>query len=549
MRSMRSTRFARAPLYLALLAVLALLAACAAPAAAPTTGEAAAPAGEAASQPGIMVVGIAEDTASLDPARAYETLPTIVHKATYDTLVTFPAGSVDTIEPLLAESWSISDDGLVYTFTLRPDAVFSNGDPVKASDVVFSFNRMINIKGNPSFLADGIVSIEAPDDATVVLTLANPDPAILAKLVFGAFSVTSQAMVEAQGGTAAADAATTDTAEQWLNNNSAGSGAYVIEKWDPQVETVLVRNENYYGTAPAIERIIIRNIPESATQKIQLEAGDLDVAFDLGADQVDALKQNENVAVYEGLSDTLVFLKANNNPEVSADLSKPQVQKAIRLAMDYEGLRTLAGGQSVTPASVLPVGFLGAMPANSGPQRDLDAARVLLKEAGFDEGQLAIELAYPDFTYNGINMGTFAQKIQADLLEAGINVTLRPTELQVALEAYRQGTEPFGLWFWLPDYRDSNDYLEFLPEGVVGTRTGWTDATGDDAVKAIRDAARVETDPAARADLFMQMQEYLIESGPYVTVVQPGLQVGLGKDVKGFVYNPQWRVDLGLLSK
>lgn len=546
---MRSTRFARAPLYLALLVVLALLAACAAPVAAPTAGEAAAPAGAAATQPGTLVLGIAEDTASLDPARAFETLPTIIHKATYDTLVTFPAGSVDSIEPLLAESWTISDDGLVYTFTLRPDAVFSNGDAVKASDVVFSFNRMVNIKGNPSFLADGIVSVEAPDDATFVLTLANPDPAILAKLVFGAFSVTSQAMVEAQGGTAAADAATTDTAEQWLNNNSAGSGAYVIEKWDPQVETVLVRNEKYYGTPPAIERIIIRNLPESATQKIQLEAGDLDVAFDLGADQVAALKNNPNVAVYEGLSDTLVFLKANNNPEISADLSKPQVQKAIRLALDYEGLRTLAGGQSVTPASVLPVGFLGAMAANSGPQRDLDAAKALVQEAGFGEGELAIELTYPDFTYNGINMGTFAQKIQADLQEAGINATLKPTEVQVALEAYRQGTEPFGLWFWLPDYRDSNDYVEFLPEGVVGTRTGWTDATADDAIKAIRDAAKVETDLAARVDLFKQMQDYLIESGPYAAVVQPGLQVGLSKDLKGFVYNPQWRVDLGLLSK
>ncbi len=546
---MQSTRFARTPLYLALLLILAMLAACAAPAAAPAAGDAAAaPAAEAADT-SILVVGIAEDTASLDPARAYETLPTIVHRSTYETLVTFPAGGVDSIEPALAESWTISDDGLVYTFTLNPAAVFSNGDPVKASDVVFSFNRMVNIKGNPSFLADGIVSVEAPDDATVVLTLANPDPAILAKLVFGAFSVTSQAMVEAQGGTAAADADTADTAEQWLNNNSAGSGPYILEKWDPQVETVLVRNENYYGTSPAIERIIIRNLPESATQKLQLEAGDLDVAFDLGADQVAGLKDNPNVQVYEGLSDTLVFLKANNNPEISVDMGNPLVQKAIRLALDYEGIRTLSGGQSVTPASMLPVGFMGAFEANSGPQRDLDAAKALLAEAGFGEGELAFDLTYPDFTYNGINMGTFAQKIQSDLQEAGMNVTLNPTELQVALEAYRQGTEPFGLWFWLPDYRDSNDYLEFLPEGVVGTRTGWTDATGSDEVKAIRDAARVETDPAARVELFKQMQDYLIEAGPYAAVVQPGLQVGLGKDVKGFVYNPQWRVDLGLLSK
>ncbi len=548
---MRSTRYARMPLYLALLIILAMLAACAAPAAAPgtgataTEGDAAAPAADA----GTLVIGIAEDTASLDPARAYETLPTIVHKATYDTLVTFPAGSVDSIEPSLAESWTISDDGLVYTFKLRPDAVFSNGDPVKASDFVFSYNRMLNIKGNPSFLADGIVSVEAPDDATIVMTLANPDPAILAKLVFGAFSVTSQAMIEAQGGTAAADAATTDTAEQWLNNNSAGTGAYVLEKWDPQVETVLVRNENYYGAKPAIERIIIRNLPESATQKLQLEAGDLDVAFDLGADQVSGLKDNPNVAVYEGLSDTLVFLKANNNPEISAELNNPTVQKAIRLALDYEGIRTLAGGQSVTPASMLPVGFLGAMPANSGPVRDIEGAKALLQEAGYGPGELAIELSYPDFTYNGINMGTFAQKIQSDLQEAGFNATLKPTELQVALEAYRQGTEPFGLWFWLPDYRDSGDYLEFLPDMLVGTRAGWTDATADDTIKAIRDAAKVETDPAKRAELFTQMQEYLIESGPYAAVVQPGLQVGLNKDVQGFVYNPQWRMDLSLLSK
>jgi peptide/nickel transport system substrate-binding protein len=529
--------------------VLALLAACAAPAAAPTADQAAAPAAESASDASLLIVGIAEDTASLDPARAYETLPTIIHKATYETLVTFPDGGVETIEPALAESWTISDDGTVYTFTLNPAAVFSNGEPVKASDVVFSFNRMVNIKGNPSFLADGIVGMEAPDDATFVLTLANPDPAILAKLVFGAFSVTSQAMVEAQGGTAAEDAAESDTAEQWLNNNSAGSGAYVIEKWDPQVETVLVRNENYWGTPAAIERIVVRNLPEAATQKLQLEAGDLDIAFDLGADQVAGLADKEGVAVYEGLSDTLIFLKANNNPEISAEMSNPLVQKAIRLALDYEGMRALSGGQSVTPASVLPVGFLGAMPANSGPQRDLDAAKALLAEAGFDEGELNIEITYPDFTFGGFNFGTAAQKIQADLLEAGMNATLKPTELQVALEAYRQGTEPFGLWLWLPDYRDSNDYLEFLPEGVVGIRTGWVDATGSDEVKAIRDAAKVETDPPARVELFQQMQEYLIESGPYAAVLQPGIQIGLSADVQGFVYNPQWRVDLGLLSK
>lgn len=546
---MRSARFY---LLFILLVVLSLLAGCAAPAAAPAGAPAegeAAPADAAAVDSSTLVVAITEDTISLDPARAFETLPTIVHKALYETLVTFPADSVAEVIPGLADSWTISDDGTVYTFTLRPGALFSDGSAVKAGDVVFSFNRAKNMKGNSSFLFNTIASVEAPDDATVVLTLTAPDPAILAKMVFGAFSVTSQALVEANGGTAAEDAATTDTAETWLNSNSAGSGPYTLEKWEPGVETVLVLNAKYNGpTAGAIERVIFRNVPEAATQKLQLEAGDIDIAFDLVADQVPSLKENPNLVVFEALSDTLIFLKGNNNPEVGGPASNPLVQKAVRLALDYEGIRALAGGQSVTPASILPVGFLGAYEANSNAPRDLEAAKALIAEAGYGD-RLDLEIVYPDFTFGGINFGTFAQKIQADLIEAGINATLAPTEFSVALEAYRQGTEPFGLWLWLPDYRDSNDYVEFLPEGAVGLRTAWTDANADDTIKAIRDEAKVTTDNAARAEIFARMQDYLIESGPFAPVVQPGLQVGLSSAVKGFVYNPQWRIDVALLSK
>jgi peptide/nickel transport system substrate-binding protein len=546
---MLTMKSARVYMLFVLLTLVALLAACAAPVA-PTAGEGPVAAAEpaAADEVSTLVMAIAEDTVSLDPARAYETLPSIVHQAIYQTLVTFPSDGVSTIEPGLAESWEISDDGLSYTFTLRDGATFSDGSPVTADDVVFSFNRAKNIKGNASFLADGIASVEAPDARTVVLTLTQPDPSILAKLVFGLFSVTSKAMVEAQGGTDAADADTADKAEAWLNSNSAGSGPYILQKWEPKVETVLVRNENYYGEAPAIERVIVRNIPEAATQKVQLEAGDIDIAMDLTADQVTSLKDNPNVAVVEGLSNTMFFLKANNNPDVSAPLSDAKVQKAIRLALDYEGLRALAGGQSVTPASILPVGFVGAYPANSGPARDLEAAKALLAEAGYGDG-ISVELSYPDFTYGGVSFGTFAQKIQADLGEAGINVALKPGEIGVMLEAYRSGSEPFGFWLWNPDYLDSNDRLAFLPEGNVGLRAGWSDANSDDTIKGLRDAARVETDPAKRGPIFEQIQDYLIESGPYAPILQSGVQVGLGTDVQGFYYHPQWRVDFATLSK
>lgn len=548
-------RFTRAnPVIGLLLIITLLLAACAAPTAdtSSQTGESSAPAAEEAVESSaggdLLVIAIAEDTASLDPARAFETLPSIVHKATYQTLVTFPDDSVESVIPDLAESWEISEDGTVYTFSLNTAATFSNGDPVTANDVVFSFNRLKNITGNPSFLAETVAAVEATDDATVVVTLTQPDPSILAKMVFGAFSIVSQAEVEANGGMADESAADNDSAEEWLNSNSAGSGPYVLESWEPGVETVLVRNENYWGEPAATERIIFRNIPEAATQKIQLEAGDIDIAFDLTSDQLPSLESNPDVSVFQGLSDTLVFIKGNQDPEVGGPASDPLVMQAVRYALDYEGIRLLAGGDTVTPASMLPVGFLGAYEANSGIARDVEQAQALLAEAGYGDG-LDIELAYPDFTFAGINFGTYAQKVQADLNEAGFNVTLAPAEIGVALEAYRQGTEPFGLWLWLPDYRDSLDYVEFLPDGVVGNRLNWTAENADETVIALRDALKVETDDEVRSGMFGEMQDYLMAQGPYAPLMQPGLQVGLRSDVQGFVYNPQWRVDVALLSK
>ena len=355
----------------AVLAIVLVVAGCAAPVA-PSGAPAAAtsaPGEEAAAgdASNTLVIAIAEDTASLDPGRAFETLPSIIHKATYQTLVTFPPDSVESVIPNLAKSWEISEDGLVYTFTLDENATFANGSAVTADDVVFSFNRMKNLTANPSFLATGIASVEAPDAATVVLTLTQPDPSILAKLVFGAFSVVSKADVTANGGTDAADAATADTAETWLNSNSAGSGPYVLESWDPGVETVLVRNENYWGT-PAGHRA--RHLPQHPGSR-HAEAPASKPATSTSPltsppTRCRRCEGNADVTVYQGLSDTLVFLKGNYNPEVGGAFSDPKVMEAVRYALDYEGLRLLGGGETVTPASMLPVGFLGAMEANSG---------------------------------------------------------------------------------------------------------------------------------------------------------------------------------------
>ena len=123
-------------------------------------------------------------------------------------------------------------------------------------------------------------------------------------------------------------------------------------------------------------------------------------------------------------------------------------------------------------------------------------------------------LSYPIFTFQGVNMDTNAQKIQADLKEVGINVTLNGQELQVELDNYRNGTEAFGYWFWGPDFLDPADVLSFLPGEKVGLRAGWAADGADQSILDLDAQAKVETDPAKRTEIFDKIQDYLLSEWP-----------------------------------
>jgi len=498
----------------------------------------------------VLVVGHAESTDSLDPAHGYTQTTGIVEQITYDTLVTFPKDSAATIEPRLATKWDISADGLTYTFTLR-DAKFANGDPVTADDVLFSFNRLKYVKGNPSYLTDSIASMSAPDAKTVVITLSAPSPVFLSLLANGSMSITDAAVVKANGGSDAEtqptpDANSVDAAQAYLDAHSAGSGPYVLDHWTKQTETVLTRNPNYWGTAPYFDRIVITNIPEAATQKTSLEAGDIDIALDLTSDQITALKDNKDITITSTPGNIIHFLLMNEDPAIGGPMSKPQVQEAVRLALDYDGYKALWGG--ITPATDLTYGFAGAYGEDKANKRDLAKAKDLLTQAGYPNG-FDITLSYPIFTFQGVNMDTNAQKIQADLKEVGINVTLAGQELQVELDNYRNGKEAFGYWFWGPDFLDPADVISFLPGEKVGLRAGWTADRGDKTILELAAQAKVETDPAKRTEIFNKIQDYLLSNGPWAPFIQPNVQTAYRSNITGYYWHPQWLVDLSLLSR
>ena len=182
--------------------------------------------------------------------------------------------------------------------------------------------------------------------------------------------------------------------------------------------------------------------------------------------------------------------------------------------------------------------------------RDLDRSRELLAEAGYPDG-FEITLQYPDFTWQGVNMNTNAQKIQSDLAEVGITVTLQPAELQVALDQYRNGDQGFAYWFWGPDILDPIDVLSFLPGGKVASeRANWNvEAIEDTELLDLIAQAQVETDPATRVTIFAQLQDKLQESSPFAPFNVPSVQTAYLADIEGYVYHPQWTLDVAILSR
>jgi peptide/nickel transport system substrate-binding protein len=496
----------------------------------------------------VLVIGHAEATDSLDPARGFTQTTGIVNRATYDTLVTFPDEGPGEILPWLATEWTVSEDGLSYTFTLREGVTFVSGNPVTADDVVFSIERLQNVQGNPGFLADNIESVVANEDGTVTFTLAVARSSFLSELSNYAFSVTDSVAIMENGGTSAEDAAEADAAEVFLNSASAGTGAYILESWDPQVETVMVKNPSFWGEEPYFDRVIISNIPEAATQQLALEAGDIDMALDLTRDQTTSMMSNENIEIFSGPSVYTHFILMNQDSEIGGIVSDPTVQLAVRYALDYEGYKALWGG--ATPPTNLTVGLFGAYGEEEAFTRDLDRSRELLAEAGYPDG-FDITLNYPDFTWQGVNMNTNAQKIQSDLAEVGINVALQPGELQVSLEEYRNGEQGFAYWFWGPDILDPADVLSFLPGGkVADERLNWlVENVEDQELLDLIAAAEVATDPDERVELFGLLQDKLQEAGPYAPFNVPSIQTAYLVDIEGYVFHPQWTLDVAILSR
>lgn len=498
-------------------------------------------AGAAATKP--LVIDTVFVLKSADPARNYEPTGNIVARALYDTLVSFKGADLKTPVPSIAQKWEQSADGLTWTFTLDPKAKFSDGSAVTSDDVVFSLNRVERVKGNPSFLADGL-TVTAKGPETVEVKTAAYDPALLGKLASPSLGIVNSKVAKAAGASDAENAATADEAEGAFAKASMGSGPYVLDSFGLSTEVDLKANPNYWGaTKPNYQRVVIRNV-DAAQQKNNVEKGESSLALDLSPDQVASV--GSGVVSSAVPSQYTFYLFTNANPAVNKWTANPDFQEAVRRGIDYQGLLELAGKGSRRAAGMVPVQFAGSLPDEKAPTFDAAAAKAALAKSGYDG--TPIEISFPsDLTQNGVSFTDMSTRISADLNKIGIKTNLKGAPVATVLELARGGKQQVGVWLWGPDFPDSSNYLAFGPGGIVGgKRVNWK-AGSNPPLESIMKQAATEKDEAKRAALMEQFQEGL-NQGPVMGLIQPAQVFLASKDLKNLSYNLVWTVNVAELG-
>jgi peptide/nickel transport system substrate-binding protein len=492
-----------------------------------------------ASASGTLVIDNSFVIRTSDPQREFDPTGSIVAHALYDTLVTFK-GAGTTPAPWLATSWKTSNGAKRFVFHLRHGVRFSDGTPLTAKDVVFSFRRLVNLKVSGSFLLAN-VKVSSPDSYTVVLVSSVPNPALTRILANPALGIVNSKVVRANGGTDAVGAAKTDKAEKFLDAQSAGSGPYQLRQFSTSQQIILVTNPNFWGPKPKFPTVVLRNMT-APTQLLNVQRGANEIALDLSSQQANTLKGKSSVQVQINPSPNLFNIDMNMSPSVSSVTSNPHIRKAVRLALDYKAFASLGGPGSIQAAGMVPSVFLGALPASSAGKRNIAKAKAEVAASGISNP--TIKLTYPaGLTINGIDFAVLAQKTKANLADAGITVNLQGLPVNAMLQQYAAGKDEMTQSYWGPDYPDPNDYQVFLPGGQAAKRVSWN-AGADPALEALGKQALRTTSDKPRAALYRQIQQRLNADSPFIPLFQPSQAMVASKNLTNAVLNFTWLIDV-----
>lgn len=491
-----------------------------------------------------------DDIISLDPAEAFELSTGEITGNTYDMLVRLDAKDTTKVVGGIAESWTVSDDALTYTFKLKPGLKFASGNPISAEDVAWSFERAVKLNKSPAFIIQqfGLTGDNVAEKAkatgpdTFVFTV---DKAYAPSFVLNCLTATVGAIVDSKLVKEHVAAATpsadykydNDFGNAWLKTNYAGSGPYKTREWRANEVVVLERNDNYYGTKGNMTRVIYRHVKESAAQRLLLEKGDIDIARNLQPGDYEAVGKNADLATTSTPKSTVYYVSLNQkNP----NLAKPEVREAFKYLIDYDALGdTLLKGIGVVHQNFLPKGILGSV--DDKPYKfDIAKAKELLAKAGLADG-----FSVTMDTRSGQPESGVAESIQQTAAQAGIKIELVPEDFKQLLTRYRARQHDIAILQWGVDYWDPNSNSETFATNpnnaddsmnkTLAWRNAW-DVPAD--IQKESAAALLERDAGKRTEMYQDIQKKIREQGPFNFIWQQTEVAGLRKNVQGFKLGP-----------
>jgi len=490
----------------------------------------------AATPPNMLVIAnTIDDITTIDPAQSFEFSGSDVIRNVYQNLVGFDPADLDAgFQPELAASWETSDDGLSITFTMAEGPTFSSGNPVTAEDAEFSLRRAITLGQTPSFILtqfgftpENVEQTIVADGNTLTLTLDQP---YATSFVLNCLGASIGAIVDKQ--TVMENERDGDLGNGWLATSSAGSGPYELVGWKPSESVTLRANENFHGEAPAMKRVIVQHISESATQRLLLERGDIDVARNLSPEDVAGASAAGGIKIVDELRGRLMYISFNQkHPE----LSKPKVVEALKYLVDYDGMQnSFLKGQYATHQTFLPATYLGAID-DTPYSLDIDKAKGLLAEAGVADG-FSVGIGVRD-AQNRIEIG---QSLQNTFGQVGIDVEISIGTGKQVLTQYRARELDIYLGEWGPDYPDPNTNagtFAFNPDnsdeaqatGLLAYRNAWDPGP----LGPMTEAALTEQDTARRTAMYEEIQREFLKVAPFAILFQQTEQMGVQESVEG----------------
>lgn len=466
------------------------------------------PAGDPVSG-GTLRVGVQGDPTNLDPHLTVLAAAGVVIELLYDGLVQVDAGLVP--QPSLASGWEVSEDGLTYTFTLRDNATFHNGRQIVADDVVYSIQRVQDpeVASPSASYASGIAEATAVDDLTVELTLATPDASFLTKLAWWGMSIVPQEAVEEQGD---------------LAQNPVGSGAFVLEEYIPNTSLSLMRHDGYWDAPrPYLDGVEILIVGEDTSRTTALVSDTVDLIEQVPHKDIAILEGTDGIDLAGAAATNLRWLVFNLRKEPFSSL---EFRQAVAAALDRQPIiDSSVFGYGEALVGLYPPSYWAGYQGEVPPQ-DLDLAAELLSAVELPEGFVAELLTWAQYDF----LSNTSVVVQEQLRQVGIESEVTPEENATYIERFFGGDFDIAV-MGASGYMDPNEWLEqSLATDGPNNAAGYSNPALDELVAA----GLVEQDMTARAEIYQQAQQIVIDDAPWISLYTSSTYEGLRDRVKGY---------------